>query len=72
MKRGSLVQFINHAPCFDLGIVLKVEKAGAEYGSADDRFTIYMKWIDPNMRHRNPVHVWQREYVEKAFKVLSK
>jgi hypothetical protein len=72
MKVGDLLQFGDQKPSFDLGVVLGIEKAGAEYGSADDRFTIYMKWIDPNMRHRNPVHVWQREYVERAFKVLSK
>jgi len=71
MKVGSLLQFGDQKPSFDLGVVLGIEKAGAEYGSADDRFTIYMKWIDPNMRHRNPVHVWQREYVKRACKVLS-
>ena len=71
MKVGSLVQFGDQKPSFDLGIILGIEKAGAQYGSADDCFTIYMKWKDPNMTHRNPVHVWHREYVEKTFKVLS-
>ena len=75
MKVGSLVQFNaglgTSRISFDLGVILKIEKAGEQYGSADDCFTIYMKWKDPNMAHRNPVHVWQREYVEYTFKVLS-
>lgn len=71
MKVGSLVQFISPAPAFELGVVLKIEKAGAEYGSADDEITIFMKWLDPLMTSRNPVHTWQREYVDRAFKVVS-
>jgi len=72
MKVGSLLQFGNQKPSFGLGIVLNIEKAGAVYGSADDAITIYMKWLDPLMASRNPVHVWHRNYVEEAFKVISK